>query len=324
MGLAPLPRRARARPRRHGHGLSRARSQARPPGRAQGAPPRAGRHARPDGSSAEIRSPPGCSIRTSSPCSTRARRRAALVHHAVRRGREPARAADARGAAPGRGRAPHHARGGARRSTTPTGTAWFTATSSRRTSSSPATATRWSPTSGSRGRSQRGRTRADPDRALVGTPAYMSPGAGERERGRRAERLYSLGCVLYEMLAGEPPFTGPTAQAIIARRFSEPPGRSGGAGDRAAEPWNRRCCKALARAPADRFATAAEFARALGAATGATTPGWGHRHAGDRTRSTRPRRRLRVVFAGIAAAVLGLAGFSCGVARLTALRMLPP
>jgi serine/threonine-protein kinase len=55
----------------------------------------------------------------------------------------------------------------------------------------------------------------------LGTPAYMSPeqASGESNIDARTD-VYSLACVLYEMLAGEPPFTGPTAQAIIAKRFN--------------------------------------------------------------------------------------------------------
>src|SRR5207247_9789832 len=58
----------------------------------------------------------------------------------------------------------------------------------------------------------------------VGTPAYMSPeqAAGEETIDGRSD-LYSLGCVLYEMLAGEPPFTGPTAQAVITAHLTATP-----------------------------------------------------------------------------------------------------
>jgi serine/threonine protein kinase/tetratricopeptide (TPR) repeat protein len=99
---------------------------------------------------------------------------------------------------------------------------------------------------------------------LVGTPEYMSPeqGMGERPVDARSD-VYSLGCVLYEMLAGEPPHTGPTAQAVIAKRMTDPvPGvrrlREG-----VTTAVDHTISKALARAPADRFSSAAAFADAL-------------------------------------------------------------
>ena len=102
---------------------------------------------------------------------------------------------------------------------------------------------------------------------IVGTPAYMSPeqGAGERQLDGRSD-VYSLGAVLYEMLAGEPPFTGPTAQAVIGKRLSGDPPPLRRLRPAIPESVERAVMKALARSPADRFATAGEFARAVSAA----------------------------------------------------------
>src|SRR5881409_1145147 len=101
---------------------------------------------------------------------------------------------------------------------------------------------------------------------VIGTPAYMSPeqASGTDPIDGRSD-VYSLGCVLYEMLAGEPPYTGPSAQIVISKRLTDPvPSvrrlREGipGAIDAAVS-------RALAKAAADRFATAALFAEALAA-----------------------------------------------------------
>ena len=98
----------------------------------------------------------------------------------------------------------------------------------------------------------------------VGTPAYMSPeqGAGDRNLDVRTD-VYSLSTVLYEMLAGEPPFTGPTAQAILAKRCSGEVPRIRHVRPSVPESVDQAVTKALAPVPADRFSTAAEFARAL-------------------------------------------------------------
>ena len=107
----------------------------------------------------------------------------------------------------------------------------------------------------------------------LGTPAYMSPeqAAGERSVDHRSD-IYSLACVLYEAIAGEPPFTGPTAQSIIARRFTETPRPLRELRETVPAAVERAVAKALARSPADRYGSAAEFARALAEATTGSMP----------------------------------------------------
>jgi hypothetical protein len=99
---------------------------------------------------------------------------------------------------------------------------------------------------------------------VIGTPAYMSPeqASGEPDIDGRTD-IYSLGCVLYEMLVGAPPFTGPSAQALLAQHAlhdvpslrARHPGVTLGV--------ERAVLKALAKAPADRFANARQLSDAL-------------------------------------------------------------
>ncbi|MGH7674590.1 MAG: protein kinase domain-containing protein, partial [Gemmatimonadales bacterium] len=99
----------------------------------------------------------------------------------------------------------------------------------------------------------------------VGTAAYMSPeqARGERQLDARTD-VYALGCVLYEMLAGEPPFTGPTAQAIIARAMTGTPRPIHPMRAGVPDGLDAVIARAMAVTPADRYPSAAEFARALG------------------------------------------------------------
>ena len=98
----------------------------------------------------------------------------------------------------------------------------------------------------------------------LGTPPYMSPeqATGGREVDARSD-VYSLAAVVYEMLTGEPPHTGPTAQAVIAKLLTERPTRIRTVRDTVPQGIDTAVAKALAKVPADRFRSAGEFAAAL-------------------------------------------------------------
>jgi serine/threonine-protein kinase len=98
----------------------------------------------------------------------------------------------------------------------------------------------------------------------LGTPSYMSPeqATGDRVLDARSD-VYSLGAVLYEMLAGETPHTGATAQAVIAKLMTERPTRLRTVRDTVPENVDAAVAKALSKVPADRFANARDFAAAL-------------------------------------------------------------
>jgi serine/threonine-protein kinase len=98
----------------------------------------------------------------------------------------------------------------------------------------------------------------------LGTPPYMSPeqSSGAEQLDGRSD-VYSLGCVLYEMLAGEPPFTGPSAQAIAAKHLQLPPPPLSTVRPHVTGSVVAAIERALEKVPADRFQSAEEFARAL-------------------------------------------------------------
>ncbi|MFL5472662.1 MAG: serine/threonine-protein kinase, partial [Gemmatimonadales bacterium] len=107
----------------------------------------------------------------------------------------------------------------------------------------------------------------------LGTPAYMSPEqASPNSRLDRRSDIYSLGCVAYEMLAGAPPFTGSTAQAILARHAVDPLAPLHTVRSSIPPAVEVAIERALAKVPADRFPTADEFAHALTAKSIDQTP----------------------------------------------------
>jgi eukaryotic-like serine/threonine-protein kinase len=130
----------------------------------------------------------------------------------------------------------------------------------------------------------------------IGTIAYMSPeqSSAERNIDTRTDQ-YSLACVLYEMLVGEPPFTGPTSQIVMTRRFTEVPRLLRATRPAVSESLERGVATALSRMPADRFATMTDFAAAIESPVSSEMPA---------SRQQVRRRRATLLAGGVLVAVL--------------------
>jgi serine/threonine-protein kinase len=146
----------------------------------------------------------------------------------------------------------------------------------------------------------------------LGTPQYMSPeqAAGDRAPDARSD-VYSMAAVLYEMLAGEPPHIGASIQAVIAKLLTEQPVRLRVLRDTVPEGVDTAVARALAKLPADRFASAAEFARALAT-----------RGSPQRT-SARSRRWLPIAIGGAVTAAVAAVATSLILAARPAERVQP-
>ena len=234
--------------------------------------------------------------------------RPALVHDAVRRRRERcATGSSVIGSCPSTRQSALVARP-PRRSTTRIATTSFTATSSRRTSCSPATDRRSSPISASAARSIRtvsirsaiARAFVDRDRDGHRDPDVHESGAGQRRApSMLAPTSYSLGAVLYEMLAGEPPFTGPTAQSIVAKMMAATSVRSTDAPRRVRRRWMPRFARRWLLSP-----PTASRRRVIsaGRSTPASEPTRSEEPAGTKTNAPlAPSRSAAAIWVGAAA-----------------------
>jgi eukaryotic-like serine/threonine-protein kinase len=134
----------------------------------------------------------------------------------------------------------------------------------------------------------------------LGTPHYMSPEQAASERVDGRSDVYALGCVLFEMLAGTPPFTGPSSQSILARHAVDPIPSIRTVRRTVAPGVEWTLERAMAKVPADRFETAAAFAEALA----------------HPERAPRPLPRRRAATLGLVAAVIGATLFGLDVGGL--------
>src|SRR5687768_5777861 len=148
-----------------------------------------------------------------------------------------------------------------------------------------------------------GGTRMTETGMSLGTPHYMAPeqAMGDREISPRVD-VYALGCVLYEMLTGDPPFTGSTAQAIVARVVTESPRSMVTQRRTIPAHVEGAVFTALEKLPADRFASAGEFAAALGDPTFAARS-----TTASALAAPRPDRRARLATIGGGVALAALA-----------------
>jgi len=139
----------------------------------------------------------------------------------------------------------------------------------------------------------------------VGTPAYMSPeqASGEGIVDGRSD-VYSLGCVVYEMLAGEPPFTAPSAQALVAKKLSLPVVPVSTFREALPPAVDQVLKVVLARMPADRYRCAGAFASALADAV----------RTGEREATGRLGRRRTLVTGAVTAVALAVAGVAAWMA----------
>lgn len=141
----------------------------------------------------------------------------------------------------------------------------------------------------------------------IGTPLYMSPeqASGADDLTPRSD-VYSLACVLYQMLAGEAPYTGPTARMVTIKRLTDPVPSARRLRESVSEDVDAVLAKALQKLPVDRHASAADFAEALKSASSADKTSAASGVPGGAAQAARGRGRLLPGAAAVAVVAAGL------------------